>query len=174
PRRPLGDLPPARARGPALRLGARPRSPDPVPARAADRGLPRDGACQSPARVLHPADRLPGRRGDGPRRTSGHARRDRGVAVGRLSRRRGTPPRHPRQAELGIPCREERFTRDEVYLADEAFFTGTAAEVTPIRELDDRRIGDGKPGPTTRRLQELFFAIVRGRDDRHRSWLAYV
>ena len=77
-------------------------------------------------------------------------------------------------AELGIPCREERFTRDEVYLADEAFFTGTAAEVTPIRELDDRCIGDGKPGPTTRRLQELFFAIVRGRDDRYRSWLAYV
>ena len=76
--------------------------------------------------------------------------------------------------DLGIPCREERFTRDEIYLADEAFFTGTAAEVTPIRELDDRRIGDGKPGPTTRRLQELFFAIVRGRDDRHRSWLAYV
>src|SRR5437016_1618397 len=77
-------------------------------------------------------------------------------------------------AELGIPCREERFTRDEVYLADEAFFTGTAAEVTPIRDLDDRRIGDGKPGPTTRRLQEQFFGIVRGRDDRHRSWLAYV
>ena len=77
-------------------------------------------------------------------------------------------------AEIGIPCREERFTRDEVYLADEAFFTGTAAEVTPIRELDDRCIGDGKPGPTTRRLQELFFAIVRGRDDRYRSWLAYV
>ncbi|TMA39233.1 MAG: branched chain amino acid aminotransferase, partial [Deltaproteobacteria bacterium] len=76
--------------------------------------------------------------------------------------------------ELGIPCREERFTRDEVYLADEAFFTGTAAEVTPIRELDDRRVGDGKPGPTTRRLQELFFAIVRGRDDRRGSWLAYV
>src|SRR5437899_662357 len=77
-------------------------------------------------------------------------------------------------AALGVTAREERFTRDEVYLADEAFFTGTAAEVTPIRELDDRRVGDGKPGPTTRRLQELFFAIVRGRDDRHRSWLAYV
>src|SRR5207249_1145942 len=77
-------------------------------------------------------------------------------------------------ADLAVPVREERFTRDEVYLADEAFFTGTAAEVTPIRELDGRRVGDGKPGPTTRRLQELFFAIVRGRDDRHRSWLAYV
>jgi branched-chain amino acid aminotransferase len=77
-------------------------------------------------------------------------------------------------ADLGIPAREERFTRDEVYLADEAFFTGTAAEVTPIRELDDRRIGDGTPGPVTRRLQELFFAIVRGREERYRAWLAYV
>jgi branched-chain amino acid aminotransferase len=77
-------------------------------------------------------------------------------------------------ADLGIPAREERFTRDEIYLADEAFFTGTAAEVTPIRALDDRRIGDGTPGPVTRRLQDLFFAIVRGREERYRSWLAYV
>jgi branched-chain amino acid aminotransferase len=77
-------------------------------------------------------------------------------------------------ADLGIPAREERFTRDEVYLADEAFFTGTAAEVTPIRELDDRRVGSGRPGPVTGRLQELFFAVVRGRDDRYRDWLAYV
>jgi branched-chain amino acid aminotransferase len=75
---------------------------------------------------------------------------------------------------LGIPTREDRFTRDEVYLADEAFFTGTAAEVTPIRELDDRRVGAGGPGPITRRLQELFFAIVQGREDRYRSWLSYV
>ena len=67
-----------------------------------------------------------------------------------------------------------RFTRDEVYLADEAFFTGTAAEVTPIRALDDRQVGDGRPGAVTRRLQELFFAIVRGREDRYRSWLAYL
>jgi branched-chain amino acid aminotransferase len=77
-------------------------------------------------------------------------------------------------ADLGIPAREERFTRDEVYLADEAFFTGTAVEVTPIRELDDRRVGDGTPGPMTRRLQELFFAVVRGREDRYRSWLTYI
>ena len=77
-------------------------------------------------------------------------------------------------ADLGIPTREDRFTRDEVYLADEAFFTGTAAEVTPIRELDDRRIGDGKPGPITRRIQELFFAIVQGREERYRRWLAYI
>jgi branched-chain amino acid aminotransferase len=75
-------------------------------------------------------------------------------------------------ADLGIPTREERFTRDEVYLADEAFFTGTAVEVTPVRELDDRRIGDGSPGPVTRRLQELFFRVVQGREPRYRSWLA--
>ena len=77
-------------------------------------------------------------------------------------------------ADLGVPTREERITRDEVYLADEAFFTGTAAEVTPIRELDDRRIGSGTPGPMTRRLQDLFFAVVRGREDRYRSWLTFV
>jgi branched-chain amino acid aminotransferase len=77
-------------------------------------------------------------------------------------------------ADLGIAAREDRFTRDEVYLADEAFFTGTAAEVTPIRELDDRRIGAGTPGEVTRRLQDLFFAVVRGREPRYGSWLAYV
>jgi branched-chain amino acid aminotransferase len=77
-------------------------------------------------------------------------------------------------ADVGIPAREERFTRDEIYLADEAFFTGTAVEVTPVRELDDRRIGDGTPGPITRRLQELFFRVVQGREARYRSWLAPV
>jgi branched-subunit amino acid aminotransferase/4-amino-4-deoxychorismate lyase len=73
-----------------------------------------------------------------------------------------------------LPVREERFTRDEVYLADEAFLTGTAAEVTPVRELDDRKVGSGTPGPVTKQLQERFFAIVRGREDRYRSWLTYV
>jgi branched-chain amino acid aminotransferase len=77
-------------------------------------------------------------------------------------------------ADLGIPAREERLTRDEVYLADEAFFTGTAVEVTPVRELDDRRIGDGTPGPISRQLQALFFRVVQGREDRYRSWLAPV
>jgi branched-chain amino acid aminotransferase len=76
--------------------------------------------------------------------------------------------------DMGIPTRQERFTRDEVYLADEAFFTGTAVEITPVRELDDRRIGDGAPGPITRRLQELFFRVVAGREDRYRSWLTAV
>jgi branched-chain amino acid aminotransferase len=76
--------------------------------------------------------------------------------------------------DLGIAVREERFTRDEIYLADEAFLTGTAAEVTPVRELDDRRVGGGTPGPITRRLQDLYFAAVRGRDERYRGWLTYV
>jgi branched-chain amino acid aminotransferase len=76
--------------------------------------------------------------------------------------------------EFGLPVREERFTRDEAYLADEAFFTGTAAEVTPVREVDDRQVGDGTPGPVTRKLQDLFFRIVHGREDRYRKWLAEV
>jgi branched-chain amino acid aminotransferase len=77
-------------------------------------------------------------------------------------------------ADLGIPAREERFTRDEMYLAEESFFTGTAVEVTPIRELDGRRIGTGAPGPLTKRLQDLFFAVVRGREERYRRWLSWV
>jgi branched-chain amino acid aminotransferase len=76
--------------------------------------------------------------------------------------------------DMQVACREERFTRDEVYLADEAFFTGTAAEVTPIREVDDRRVGTGEPGPITRRLQERFFAAVQGKDAQRQGWLAYV
>jgi branched-chain amino acid aminotransferase len=77
-------------------------------------------------------------------------------------------------ADLGISTREERFTRDEMYLAEESFFTGTAVEVTPIRELDGRRIGNRAPGPLTKRLQDLFFAVVRGREERYRRWLSYV
>jgi branched-chain amino acid aminotransferase len=69
---------------------------------------------------------------------------------------------------------EANFTRDEVYIADEAFFTGTAAEVTPIREVDGRSIGNGKPGPITRRLQNLFFKIVKGEAKAYRSWLTYI
>jgi branched-chain amino acid aminotransferase len=76
--------------------------------------------------------------------------------------------------ELGIPVVEKRITRDEVYVADEAFFTGTAAEVTPIREVDGRLIGSGSRGPMTERLQSLYFDLVHGRLDAHREWLAYV
>ena len=69
----------------------------------------------------------------------------------------------------GIRVREDDLVRTDLYLADEAFFTGTAAEVVPIREVDDRVLGD--PGPITRRLQEVFTAAIRGRDERYRDWL---
>lgn len=72
--------------------------------------------------------------------------------------------------ELNIPVIERRITRDEVYIADEAFFTGTAAEVLPIRELDGRVIGDGNPGSVTLRLQSLYFDQVRGKRDAHPDW----
>jgi branched-chain amino acid aminotransferase len=69
---------------------------------------------------------------------------------------------------------EERFTRDEMYIADEAFFTGTAAEVTPVRELDGRMIGTGRPGPITRKIQSVFFDIVKGKNKKYESWLTKV
>ena len=69
---------------------------------------------------------------------------------------------------------EERFTRDDLYIADEAFLTGTAAELTPIREVDNRVIGPGKPGPVTQRLQDAFFNIVQGREKRYKDWLTYL
>jgi branched-chain amino acid aminotransferase len=75
--------------------------------------------------------------------------------------------------EKGIPMAQERFSRDEIYIADEAFFTGTAAEITPIREVDNRIIGPGKPGEITKQLQKLFFDIVAGKDSAHKSWLTY-
>jgi len=76
--------------------------------------------------------------------------------------------------EAGIDIKEKRITRDEVYIADEAFFTGTAAEVTPIRELDGRTIGNGVRGPVTEQLQGLYFDHVHGRRDQHSEWLSYV
>jgi branched-chain amino acid aminotransferase len=74
-------------------------------------------------------------------------------------------------AELGLTLIEKRITRDEVYIADEAFFTGTAAEVTPIREYDNRTIGEGKRGPITEKLQSMYFDQVHGRRDTHPEWL---
>jgi len=76
--------------------------------------------------------------------------------------------------EEGLEIREKRITRDEVYVADEAFFTGTAAEVTPIREVDNRTIGSGGRGPITERLQTLYFDQVHGRREDHPEWLALV
>jgi branched-chain amino acid aminotransferase len=76
--------------------------------------------------------------------------------------------------ELGVKVVEKRITRDEVYIADEAFFTGTAAEVTPIRELDGRAIGTGARGPITEKLQTLYFDVVHGRSHLHMDWLTPV
>lgn len=73
-----------------------------------------------------------------------------------------------------IEVREERFTRDEVYISEEAFFTGTAAEVTPIRELDGRKIGKGARGPVTQKLQSIYFDAVKGKNKTYDSWLTYV
>ena len=77
-------------------------------------------------------------------------------------------------AEHGIPVEARKITRDDVYIADEAFFTGTAAEVTPIRELDGRIIGNGARGPITEKLQTAFFDIVYGRNPKYHSWLTPV
>jgi branched-chain amino acid aminotransferase len=76
--------------------------------------------------------------------------------------------------DQNVPVVEEHFARDLMYISDEAFMTGTAAEVTPVRELDDRRIGSGEPGPVTRKVQEIFQAALHGRDSRYRTWLYYV
>jgi branched-chain amino acid aminotransferase len=76
--------------------------------------------------------------------------------------------------EAGVEVREESISRDELYIADEVFLTGTAAEITPVREIDHRRIGRGEAGPVTRRLQEAFFSVVKGSDSRHDHWLTYL
>lgn len=77
-------------------------------------------------------------------------------------------------SDLNISLVEKRITRDEVYIADEAFFTGTAAEITPIREVDGRVIGDGTPGRLTRHFQKLYFDTVQGREDKYSEWLTIV
>jgi len=74
----------------------------------------------------------------------------------------------------GMPIQEQRFTRDELYIADEAFFTGTAAEITPIRNVDGRDIGTGKPGPVTKRLQQQFFEIAKGKNNQYKDWLTSI
>jgi len=76
--------------------------------------------------------------------------------------------------ELGYKIKEKRITRDEVYIAGEAFFTSTAAEVTPIREVDNRSIGCGSRGPVTEKLQKMYFDVVHGRHHVHPEWLAYI
>ncbi|MBM4287106.1 MAG: branched-chain amino acid transaminase [Deltaproteobacteria bacterium] len=76
--------------------------------------------------------------------------------------------------DLGISYQEDRFTRDELYIADEVFLSGTAAELTPVRQLDDRSIGSGRPGPVTQKIQEAYFAAVKGENPRYAAWLTYI
>jgi branched-chain amino acid aminotransferase len=76
--------------------------------------------------------------------------------------------------EDGYAVQQAQVTRTDLYYADEIFLTGTAAEVTPVREVDDQPVGEGKPGPVTRRAQELFMNVTTGRDERHLDWLEYV
>jgi len=76
--------------------------------------------------------------------------------------------------EHGVEVREEPISRDELYIAEEVFLTGTAAEITPVRDIDHRKIGRGEAGPVTRRLQEAFFSIVKGTDAKHDQWLSFV
>ncbi|MGH2794984.1 MAG: aminotransferase class IV, partial [Actinomycetota bacterium] len=77
-------------------------------------------------------------------------------------------------ADLGTPVREADLHRTDLYTSDEVFVTGTAAEVTPVREIDDRRIGAGEPGPLTKKIQEVFYATVKGEVDQYAHWLEHV
>ncbi len=76
--------------------------------------------------------------------------------------------------EQGVEVREDAIARDELYTAEEVFLTGTAAEITPVRDIDHRKIGRGEAGPVTRRLQESFFSVVKGTDTKHNDWLTFV
>jgi len=76
--------------------------------------------------------------------------------------------------EMGYEVKEQHFSRDSLYIADEVFFTGTAAEITPIREVDDRIIGEGRPGPVTKAVQDAFFNVVKGNNPKYREWLDYL
>jgi branched-chain amino acid aminotransferase len=76
--------------------------------------------------------------------------------------------------EEGLVVEEGFMTRDELYIADEIFLTGTAAEITPVRELDNRSIGSGKPGPITQKVQSLYHDLVRGKLNKHQEWLSYI
>lgn len=76
--------------------------------------------------------------------------------------------------DKNITVEQQRFTRDELYIADEVFLTGTAAEITPVREIDFRTIGTGKPGPITKELQSTYFDIIRGKNDKYSDWIEYL
>lgn len=76
--------------------------------------------------------------------------------------------------DKNLTVEQQRFTRDELYIADEVFLTGTAAEITPVREIDFRQIGTGKPGEITKELQTTYFDIIRGKNDKYSEWLEYL
>jgi branched-chain amino acid aminotransferase len=76
--------------------------------------------------------------------------------------------------DMGHPVEEVAFTRDALYISNEVFFTGTAAEITPVREVDDRRIGTGTAGPVVKKVQDAYFRVVRGQEPRYAEWLTYV
>ena len=76
--------------------------------------------------------------------------------------------------DIGLTVEQRRLTRDDIYTADEAFFTGTAAEITPIRELDGRTVGCGAKGPITDKLQKLFFKLVNGQLNKYQNFLTYI
>src|SRR5262249_6688793 len=76
--------------------------------------------------------------------------------------------------DSGHPVEEVTFTRDALYISNEVFFTGTAAEITPVREVDNRRIGTGAPGPVVKKVQDMYFRVVRGQEPRYAEWLTYV
>ena len=76
--------------------------------------------------------------------------------------------------DLGYEFATEGLIRTDLYTADEAFLTGTAAEIVPIREVDDRAVGSGRPGPVTKHIQQTYFAAVRGQVDRYKDWLEHV
>ena len=77
-------------------------------------------------------------------------------------------------SDLGLTVERKRITRDEVYVADEAFFTGTAAEITPVKEVDSRVIGSGKRGEITKKLQDAYFDVVYGRDEKYKHYLTFI
>jgi branched-chain amino acid aminotransferase len=76
--------------------------------------------------------------------------------------------------DKGMQLVEQRFTRDELYTANEVFITGTAAEITPVREIDDRKVGSGRPGPITKEIQSTFFKAVHGELKQYESWISYL
>ena len=139
----------------------------------------RDGVGRISSRMGMSAEAVPLRPDDDLFEAVCVEHRDRPVTAVLIDEVQFLQPGHVWQAarvvdDLGIPVITRRLTRDDLYIADEAFFTGTAAEVTPIREIDNRRIGSGSRGPVTAKLQKAFFDLVAGRNPKYAHWLTLV